>query len=99
MNRSSRHELLWSLFALVVVGCAGSKESTKDVSETTSAAPSVGSQLFTLMPSGYTGIKFANRVDGTQDLNVFTYRNFYNGGGVAVEITGRDATTVVKVAV
>ncbi|HZF73074.1 MAG TPA: VCBS repeat-containing protein, partial [Gemmatimonadaceae bacterium] len=35
------------------------------------------------MPSGYTGIKFANRVDGTQDLNVFTYRNFYNGGGVA----------------
>src|SRR5437762_1651915 len=83
MNRSSRHELLWSLFALVVVGCAGSKESPKDVSETTSAAPSVGSQLFTLMPSGYTGIKFANRVDGTQDLNVFTYRNFYNGGGVA----------------
>ena len=43
----------------------------------------MGSQLFTLMPSGYTGIKFANRVDGTQDLNVFTYRNFYNGGGVA----------------
>jgi len=43
----------------------------------------VGSHLFTLMPSGYTGIRFANRVEATQDLNVFTYRNFYNGGGVA----------------
>jgi hypothetical protein len=29
-------------------------------------------------------VRFANRVEDTHDLNVFTYRNFYNGGGVAV---------------
>ncbi|HEY1953900.1 MAG TPA: VCBS repeat-containing protein, partial [Gemmatimonadaceae bacterium] len=31
----------------------------------------------------YTGIHFENRVEDSQQLNVFTYRNFYNGGGVA----------------
>ncbi|MEO8579854.1 MAG: VCBS repeat-containing protein [Gemmatimonadales bacterium] len=35
------------------------------------------------MPSGYTGVHFANRVEDTPEMNVFTYRNFYNGGGVA----------------
>ena len=35
------------------------------------------------MPSSYTGVKFANRLKDTPELNVFTYRNFYNGGGVA----------------
>jgi hypothetical protein len=36
------------------------------------------------MPSSYTGVKFENRLKDTPELNVFTYRNFYNGGGVAV---------------
>jgi hypothetical protein len=35
------------------------------------------------MPSAYTGVHFANRVEDTPEMNVFTYRNFYNGGGVA----------------
>lgn len=30
-----------------------------------------------------TGIDFENRVAETKDFNIFTYRNFYNGGGVA----------------
>src|SRR2546428_9154833 len=38
-------------------------------------------QLFTLLPSSYTGVNFANRLTETRDFNVFTYRNFYNGGG------------------
>ena len=37
-----------------------------------------------MLPSSYTGVHFANRVEETQEFNVFTYRNFYNGGGVAV---------------
>ncbi len=41
-------------------------------------------QLFTLLPSSYTGVNFANRLTETRDFNVFTYRNFYNGGGVAL---------------
>jgi hypothetical protein len=37
-----------------------------------------------MMPPSYTGIRFVNRVEDTPEMNVFTYRNFYNGGGVAV---------------
>jgi len=36
-----------------------------------------------MMPPSYTGVRFINRVEDTPEMNVFTYRNFYNGGGVA----------------
>ena len=38
--------------------------------------------LFTLMDS--TGIQFSNAVHDTKELNILNYRNFYNGGGVAI---------------
>jgi hypothetical protein len=38
--------------------------------------------LFTLVEN--TGINFVNKVENTNDFNIFTYRNFYNGGGVAI---------------
>jgi len=44
----------------------------------------VGGTLFTLLPASYTGVRFENRLTDTRDLNVFTYRNYYNGGGVAI---------------
>ncbi|HEX5150691.1 MAG TPA: VCBS repeat-containing protein [Parafilimonas sp.] len=31
-----------------------------------------------------TGIDFENTVNNTKDFNIFSYRNFYNGGGVAI---------------
>ena len=31
-----------------------------------------------------TGISFENKVVNTEDFNIFTFRNFYNGGGVAI---------------
>lgn len=31
-----------------------------------------------------TGIRFTNTVTGDADFNIFTYRNFYNGGGAAI---------------
>ena len=31
-----------------------------------------------------TGIDFLNKVADTKDFNILTYRNFYNGGGVAI---------------
>lgn len=40
--------------------------------------------LFNLLPSTQTGITFNNKVVDTKDFNVFKYRNFYNGGGVAI---------------
>lgn len=36
------------------------------------------------MPSTYTGVRFENRLQDSPEFNVFTYRNFYNGGGVAI---------------
>lgn len=31
-----------------------------------------------------TGINFTNTVENKKDFNIFSYRNFYNGGGVAI---------------
>jgi len=40
--------------------------------------------LFELVPSSKSGIQFLNQVDNTEDFNIFSYRNFYNGGGAAI---------------
>src|SRR5438045_6070578 len=48
------------------------------------------------MPSSYTGVQFANRLTDTRDLNVFTYRNYYNGGGVGIgDLTGDGLPEIV----
>ena len=47
-----------------------------------------GKELFTLMPSSVTNAEFINHLDYDVQLktkfNIYTYRNFYNGGGVAL---------------
>ena len=68
--------------ALILVACSGSGEGA-EVAPTGDASAS-SDQLFTRLTSSATGIRFENRVKETQELNVFTYRNFYNGGGVGV---------------
>ncbi|HMQ05947.1 MAG TPA: VCBS repeat-containing protein [Saprospiraceae bacterium] len=40
--------------------------------------------LFTLLDSELTGIFFRNDVPYTEEFNTYTYRNYYNGGGVAL---------------
>src|ERR1700738_3126219 len=77
-----RLRLSYILLALCLAsGCGEQRETKKDLSST--KAPPVDGHLFTLMPSSYTGVRFENRLQETHELNVFTYRNFYNGGGVA----------------
>ena len=39
---------------------------------------------FELLPSEITGINFSNDLVSTDEFNVYKYRNFYNGGGVAI---------------
>ncbi|MFM8743911.1 MAG: FG-GAP repeat domain-containing protein, partial [Cytophagales bacterium] len=51
------------------VGCANKKKSDK---------------LFELLSPGQTNIDFTNVLTYTESFNVYTYRNFYNGGGVAI---------------
>ena len=40
--------------------------------------------LFSLLTPNETGIAFINEVKNQKDFNIFKYRNFYNGGGVAI---------------
>ncbi len=40
--------------------------------------------LFTAIPSSSSGLVFSNDVKNTRELNIFNYRNFYNGGGVGI---------------
>ncbi|MFY7921125.1 MAG: VCBS repeat-containing protein [Gemmatimonas sp.] len=75
-----KHFLPRLLAALPLLALAACAESTARRAD----APAVDATLFTQMPSSYTGIRFTNRVVDSQERNVFTYRNFYNGGGVAI---------------
>ena len=40
--------------------------------------------LFTKLDASKTGINFVNEVKNDANMNIFKYRNFYNGGGVAI---------------
>ncbi|HMX40937.1 MAG TPA: VCBS repeat-containing protein, partial [Saprospiraceae bacterium] len=46
--------------------------------------------LFEQIPSAHSGIRFVNQVDNTEDFNIFSYRNFYNGGGAAIGDVNND---------
>lgn len=64
-------------------GCTEKAPATADAPRLASA-PAADGKLFTKMPAAYTGVRFENRLTETDSLNVFVYRNFYNGGGVAI---------------
>ncbi len=56
-------------------------------------------KLFTLLPDEYTHLKFENRLIDEMDFNVFKYRNYYNGGGVAIgDVNGDGRPDVYLVA-
>lgn len=40
--------------------------------------------LFEHMDASETGVDFVNKVEDKEDINIFNYRNFYNGGGVSI---------------
>lgn len=56
------------LFALTVFSCKSEKRNS----------------LFELKDNEKIGIDFINQVNNTESQNIFNYRNFYNGGGVAI---------------
>ncbi len=68
--------ILLTLLSLFIISCdkTTSTVSTEEKKQT----------LFTEMPSDSTGISFINTVENQEDFNIFKYRNFYNGGGVAI---------------
>ncbi len=74
----SRTVLLAFQFAVFFFLC--SCKQGKEKSET----------LYKLMPSDSTGIHFLNKLSFDQNFNIYTYRNFYNGGGVALGDVNND---------
>jgi hypothetical protein len=52
-------------------------------------------QLFTALSAGDTGINFANELKFNEDFDVFRYRNYYNGGGVAIGDINNDGLSDV----
>lgn len=78
MHLSYRYYLfsiLAALFASAIVSCNLQDDSDK---------------LFQLLPAEETGVDFTNVLSFTQDFNIYRYRNFYNGGGVAIGDINRD---------
>ncbi|TRX04210.1 VCBS repeat-containing protein [Flavobacterium gawalongense] len=51
--------------------------------------------LFSKLDASQTGINFVNEVKNGVDMNVFKYRNFYNGGGVAIGDINNDGLSDV----
>ena len=66
--------ILLSLLMAAVWSCKDEPESMTVDSE----------PLFTALSPEQTGIRFTNQVENQKDFNIFKYRNFYNGGGVAI---------------
>ncbi|MEB8327868.1 VCBS repeat-containing protein [Flavobacteriaceae bacterium KMM 6897] len=67
----------------ISLSCTSKKENkAKDVEKTPT--------LFTLLPPEKTGIDFINHIENKKNFNIFKYRNFYNGGGVAIGDVNND---------
>lgn len=49
-----------------------------------SCSDGLSAPQFELISSDKSGISFSNELTYTNDFNVYKYRNFYNGGGIAV---------------
>src|ERR1051325_7766379 len=64
------------LLFIIAVGCKN--DTVKNV-------------LFEKMLPDHTHIEFTNEVVGDDELNIFNYRNFYNGGGVAIGDVNNDS--------
>ena len=84
------------ILAVLILGAACTEKPATPAVAHTGAAPAVGTTLFTKMPSAYTGVRFENHITETDTMNVFVYRNFYNGGGVAIgDVTGDGLPEVI----
>jgi len=46
--------------------------------------------LFTTLSASETGIDFLNQLEYDENFNIYTYRNFYNGGGVGLGDFNKD---------
>ena len=72
-----KHSSVFVVFSLFL-GAMGCQPSAPD------------ENLFETLFSSQTGIEFTNQIIDKKELNIFNYRNFYNGGGVAIADVNND---------
>ncbi|HET8736213.1 MAG TPA: FG-GAP-like repeat-containing protein [Pricia sp.] len=65
------------LLGTLLISCTYKESGTGDEKEQKET-------LFALLPAEETGVDFINAVENQKNFNIFKYRNFYNGGGVAI---------------
>ncbi|MEX2602418.1 MAG: VCBS repeat-containing protein [Balneolaceae bacterium] len=69
--------ITWILLLIKCVGCTPQVPGFENDS------------LFALLVPEHTGVDFVNEISPTEEFNMYTFRNFYNGGGVAIgDLTG-----------
>jgi len=67
------------LVFLILISC---QEKSKDASIPQENIPD--NPVFELISTSQTGINFENTIKNKENFNIFSYRNFYNGGGVGI---------------
>ena len=75
---------LFSIFLLLVI--LNSCKEEKVISQPSNEPE----KLFSLLEPEKTGLDFTNTIKNQKDFNIFKYRNFYNGGGVAIGDVNND---------
>ena len=72
------------LFFCLVCACTNQRSDAP-------ASDKDSTTLFHLLKPEETGIDFVNEVMDGDSFNILTYRNFYNGGGVAIGDINNDS--------
>ncbi|MEL6988456.1 MAG: VCBS repeat-containing protein, partial [Bacteroidota bacterium] len=65
--------VIWTILCCCFVAC-----------KTDVVVKEQSNSLFKLLNTNATGIEFENTLTYDRKFNIYTYRNFYNGGGVAI---------------
>jgi len=78
-NRFKNH-FNFLLIAIMIVSCQSQNNKTANT-------------LFSKLTSRETGISFINELELSENFDVFRYRNYYNGGGVALGDINNDGLT------
>lgn len=76
-------KLCWAALLAVIISCNNNKDQHASTGESY--------QIFNLLDPSQTKIDFVNEVQDGENFNILTYRNFYNGGGVAIGDINNDS--------
>ena len=74
---TSYNRIIIALLIIINISCSSEKKEPQTT--------------YKLLDESQTGIDFSNNLTYTNDFNVYKYRNFYNGGGVAIGDINNDS--------